>query len=105
MRSYTVCSAILTLVLLFQGCIYKHTVEPLTLDMHRTPVSSFEKQDSIKVIALPPVWNSQDLVAWGNAAIGQVAKEQGMKEIYFADIETFSVLRVWNRYTVHVYGK
>ncbi len=42
---------------------------------------------------------------WGSAAIGDVAKEQGMQEIYFADLEVFRVLRIWNQYTVHVYGK
>ncbi len=104
MRAYNLIFAVLLLTLLISGCVYTHTIRPLTLDMHRTPVSNIEKSGSIKVIAWPPLF-SNNLVAWGSAAIGDVAKEQGMKEIYFADLEIFSILRIWNEYTVHVYGK
>jgi hypothetical protein len=45
------------------------------------------------------------LIAWGSAAIGDRAKKEGMREVCYADLEIFSVLRVWNEYTVHVYGK
>jgi hypothetical protein len=93
------------LMLLLPGCLYVHTMQPVTLDMHRTPVSNHEKTGSVKLIQFPPIWNSQKLVAWGSAAIGEVAQQQEMKEVYFADLEIFSVLRVWNEYTVHVYGK
>ena len=44
-------------------------------------------------------------VAWDSAAIGDIAHKQGLQELYFADLETFSILNVWNQYTVHVYGK
>ncbi|MDA8099948.1 MAG: hypothetical protein M0042_10000 [Nitrospiraceae bacterium] len=91
--------------LLLSGCIYVHTVEPLTTDMHATPMSSYEKKGTLQLITFPPFAGSYRLVAWGNAAIGEVAKKEGMSEIYFADVETFSILRVWNQYTVHVYGK
>jgi hypothetical protein len=88
---------------LLSGCLYVHTRQPVTSDMRQTPVSSYEKTGSIKVITWP--LSNQGLFAWGSAAIGDVAKEQGMKEVYFADVEIFSVLRVWNEYTLHVYGK
>lgn len=87
------------------GVIYTHTVQPLTIDMHRTPVAATEKEGSIKLIKFPPLYNSVGLVAWDDAAIGDVAKKQGMQEVFFADVETFSILSVWNVYTIHVYGK
>jgi hypothetical protein len=61
-------------MLLFTGCFYTHTKQPLTLDMHHTPVTEIEKYGSIKVIAWPPIF-SNNLVAWGSAAIGDVAEE------------------------------
>ena len=91
--------------LLLPACLYVHTVQPLTLDMHRTPVAAEERSGSLKLITFPPLSGSYKLVAWDSAAIGDIAKKQGMQEIYFADLETFSILRIWNQYTVHVYGK
>jgi hypothetical protein len=83
------------------GFIYTHTWQPLTEDMDRTTVGSVSGAGDIKHLAVYTVVG----VAWDSAAIGDIAKKQGLKELYFADLETFSVLRVWNQYTVHVYGK
>lgn len=96
--------ALVLVLLLLQGCIYVHTLQPLTVNMDRTPVSQVRKQGAIKTISVPYMGQIH-LAAWGNTAIGQVAKEQGMEEVYYADLEIFSVLRIWNEYTVHVYGK
>jgi len=105
MRPYRLLVIVLALTILLSGCVYVHTVEPLTVDMDRTSVSSVEKAGSIQVIAFPYYFTSVGLVAWGNDAIGEVSKQQGMKEVYYADLEIFSILRIWNQYTVHVYGK
>jgi hypothetical protein len=105
MRPYRLLVIALALTILLSGCVYVHTVEPLTVDMDRTSVSSVEKTGSIQVIAFPYYFTSVGLVAWGNDAIGEVSKQQGMKEVYYADLEIFSILRIWNQYTVHVYGK
>lgn len=100
---------VLVAALLVSGCatglLYTHTMQPLTLDMHRTPVSQTEKTGSIKMISFPRFGGESRLVAWDSAAIGDVAKKQGLKEVYFADVETFSILSIWNEYTIHVYGK
>ena len=81
------------------GFIYTHTWQPLTVDMGHTMVGPTSGAGDIKHIAL-----NMPLVAWDSAAIGDIARKQGMKELSFADLETFSILRVWNKYTVHVYG-
>jgi hypothetical protein len=90
---------------LLSGCLYVHTVDPLTTDMHQTPTGTVEKTGTAEVIAFPPFLGSYPLIAWGKAAIGEVAKKEAMTEVYYADVETFSILRIYNRYTVHVYGK
>lgn len=59
----------------------------------------------LKTIAVPTPQGNIPLVAWGEAAIGEVAKREGMNEVYFADVERFSILTIWNKYTIHVYGK
>ena len=105
MRLHRLFFIALALAMLLSGCVYVHTVEPLTTDMHHTPVAKIEKEGTIKVIGLPPIYSGLQLVAWGNAAIGEVAKQQEMKEVYYADLEIFRVLWIWNEYTVHVYGK
>ena len=98
--------AILTLIaaLLVSGCmsgiIYTHTRQPLTVDMDSTRVVSTSEAGDIKHIAI-----YMASVAWDSAAIGDIARKHGLHELYFADLETLSVLRIWNQYTVHVYGK
>jgi hypothetical protein len=104
MKTMSIAILVLTAMLLVSGCmsgvIYTHTWLPLTTDMDHTRVVSTEGAGDIKHIAI-----YMASVAWDSAAIGDIAKKQGLHELYFADLETFSVLRVWNQYTVHVYGK
>ena len=98
--------------------LYIHTRRPLTLDMNRTRVVSTSGQGDIKHIELiwaGLAWNSAEVggpleldwagAAWDSAAIGDIARKRGMKEMYFADLEIFSILNIWNKYTVHVYGQ
>lgn len=42
---------------------------------------------------------------WNSNAIGDIAQRYGLKEVYFADIEIFSILGIWTHKKVHVYGK
>ena len=98
--------------------LYTHTRQPLTLDMNRTSVVSASGQGDIKHIELiwaGLAWNSAALggpleldwagVSWDSAGIGDIARKQGLKEMYFADLEIFSILNIWNQNTVHVYGQ
>jgi hypothetical protein len=84
------------------GLIYTHTWQPLTLDTHATRITPTSGQGDIKhlVLLYPPL-----SAAWDDASIGDIAKKKGLNELYFADLEYFSILHIWNQYTVHVYGK
>ena len=92
------------MVLLFSGCsvglIYTHTREPVTHDVRPTKIVQTDKTGDIKHIQVS--WIG---VAWDSAALGDIAKKNGLSELYFADLETLRVLTVWNQYTVHLYGK
>jgi hypothetical protein len=98
--------AALALVVVLSGCttgiIYTHTMQPLTLDLHSTKIVPTGGEGDVKhlVLIYPPL-----SAAWDDAAIGDIAKKNGIQELYFADLETLRILYIWNRYWVHVYGK
>lgn len=84
-----------------RGMIYTHVTEPLTTRFDRTPVGNgSEGEGDVKELR----YNLYLRVLWDENSIGTIAKESGFDEIYYADLETFSVLGIWNQYRVHVYG-
>lgn len=104
MRTFTRIAAVLALALICSGCtagiIYTHTVEPLTLNHHATPVAGTGSAGEIKHIQLPYVG-----IMWGDTSLGDIAREKGLHELYFADLEYLSVLTIWRQSTIHLYGK
>jgi hypothetical protein len=105
MRRYIAITAVLAYIMLFSGCgiglIYTHTVEPLNPNMHRTEISPTSGKGDIKQIALYNI-----SVTWDDDSIGSIARENGLKELYYADREILSVwFGVWKQETIHVYGR
>ncbi len=96
---------------LLAGCItgklYRHTSEPLDTNFDHTPVfSGANETGSASVDHVHVPLSSIDVdILWSSNAIGDVMKRSGLAEVYYADLETFSILGVWNQYTVHAYGK
>ncbi|SPD73910.1 conserved hypothetical protein [uncultured Desulfobacterium sp.] len=90
-----------------RGLIYSHVTTPLDVNFSKTPAGMNHGDASIKHIHIPYV----DLDAiWSSNAIGDIARENGIETVYFADLEKVSFLGlkgtgVWNKYTVHIYGK
>lgn len=79
-----------------------HTVIPLSTNFDNTPVSKTKPEKSdVKHFFWP--YPRVDL-QWSHNAIGQIAKERGINRVYYADLESLSVLWIWNQYWVHVYG-
>ena len=104
MRTFMRIAAVLTIALIGAGCtagiLYQHTVTPLTINHRAEPAAGIEGENDIKHIQLPYVG-----IMWGDAALGDIAREKGLQELYFADLEYLSVLTIWRQYTVHLYGK
>jgi len=104
MKQVLFSSTLLALLLMVTGCgvglIYTHTYKPMSTDLNRTPVAQSEKTGDIKHIQIGQIG-----VAWDSIAYGDIAKKNGIHELYFADLETFKILGIWNQYTVHLYGK
>jgi hypothetical protein len=81
------------------GCIYAHTTRPLTTDLHGAPVVDEEASGDVKR------FQYYVRVAWDSNAIGEIAKEHGFEEVYYADLETLRILGIWTQRWVHVYGR
>lgn len=91
--------ALVALNLLLTGCIYSHTVAPLMTDFAETPAGNGGGSGDIKTVTF------YVSVEWDKNGIGTIAKKHGIEEIYYADIETISVLGYWTQKRVHVYGR
>ncbi len=96
--------AVLCAVVL-QGCLngylYTHTVRPLTTDLGNTPVVAGPGARS----TLIEIRYSYLDVRAGNNAIGEIARQNGITRIHYADIEVFRVLGIFTRTYVRVYGE
>lgn len=83
-----------------RGLIYTHTVSPLDINASKTPIGVDRCEENVKHFGASYVSFS-----WDENAIGEIFKKSGLETIYFADIEIFSFLVIWNQYTVHIYGE
>jgi hypothetical protein len=104
MGTFARIAAVLALFLSGAGCttgiLYQHTVEPLTINHQVTPATGTRGESDIKHIQVPYVG-----IMWGDTALGDIAREKGLQELYFADLEYLNVLLIWHQYTVHLYGR
>ncbi len=97
-------AAVIVLVLLATGCmrglIYTNVTQPLTTHFGETPVvqNGYEKGD-VKQLRY-----SYFHLIWDDNAIGALAKRAGFSEVYYADLQTISILGIWTQYRVRVYG-
>jgi len=100
---------VLGLSLILSGCtsglIYTHTVRPLDLNHENTPTAEKIGQSDVRYLNIPLIARGQLSFLWNSNAIGDIARKNGLKTIYYADIEVLSILTIWNQYTVHVYGE
>ena len=81
------------------GLVYSHTTRPLMTNFSATPVADSGSRSDVKTVAFYVD------VRWGDGGIGAIAREKGIAEIYYADIETIKVLRYWKQEFVRVYGR
>ncbi len=83
------------------GAVFHHTISPLDLNMSQTPTGlKANRRGDIKHFR----YNLIDLSA-GTNGIGDIARKQGMKTIYFAELEKLSILGIWKQEFVRVYGE
>ena len=81
-----------------------HIKVPLTKDLVKSPVIEIHNEGKV-VQVKEPFSGSGFYAKWDSNAIGDIAQRYGMKEVYFADMEIFSVLGIWTHRKVYVYGE
>ena len=80
------------------GLVYTHTFEPLTTNFNRTTAVSEHAAGDTKQI------DYYVRVLWSGNGIGEIGKQYGFDEVYYADLETLRVLGIWTQEWAHVYG-
>ena len=86
------------------GLLFTHVKYPLTWDLHDTPMPHSSPKDA-KIIEIREPISGLGINARLNAnAIGEIARDNGIKTLYFADQERFSILGIWTFHKVILYG-
>lgn len=86
------------------GAIYTNIHEPAVTNMRRTPRGIDEAKSETVQLSIPTTAANVS-ASWDSRAIGDAAQKQGLKEIYYADLHTISVLLgIWEKQTIEVYG-
>lgn len=70
----------------------------------KAPVAATESSGSSKV-GMGSVTSILGLVATGDASIATAAKSAGITKVHHVDYETMSILGIYAKYTVKVYGE
>jgi hypothetical protein len=83
-----------------RGLIYTNTTVPLSTNFRDTPaIASRAAAGDVKELRYRFVE-----LAWDENAIGALARERELAEIYYADLQTFSLFGIWTQRRVRVYG-
>ena len=88
-----------------KGFVYTKVRQPLTRNLRPTPVpGTLPKQG--KIIEVKEPLSGYGIYARVNSnAIGDIAKKNGIKTLYFADQQVFSILGIWTSHRVILYGE
>jgi hypothetical protein len=87
------------------GLLYTHLKYPLTLDLNATPVPQLKPYDAKIIEIKEPITGLGINARLNSNAIGEIARAHGMKTLYFADQESFSILGIWTSNKVILYGR
>ncbi len=81
------------------GRLFTHVVVPLDVNLNETPVFTQRAENHGQR------FQYYVRIEWGHQGVGEIAREQGLNKVYYADLETWSVLGIWTQRYVHVYGE
>jgi len=77
---------------------------PLSADIVNSPVVEIHSRGKI-VQVKEPISGYGFYARWDSNAIGDIAQRYGLKKVYFADMEIFSILGIWRHEKVLIYGE
>jgi hypothetical protein len=110
--------ALALLALLSAGCLVPFGVGPGSLrgyvfTTHTTPLTGDLDEDAVVEVhrdsdtrQLREPFTGAGLTAvWHTNALGDIARQHGLRQLDYADVETLSILGIWTQQTVHLYGR
>lgn len=74
------------------------------MDLDNTPSTIFQANGKILKIE-EPISGYGLYAEFNSNAIGDIAKKHGLKKVYFADMEIFSILGIFGYKKVYIYGE
>ena len=87
------------------GLVYTNVKLPLTQNLNATPVPDSLPQ-SDRIIEIKEPFSGLGLYARVNSnALGDIARQNGVDPLYFADREVFSILGIWKIRRILLYGE
>lgn len=86
------------------GMMYTNVKLPLTEDLNATPVPDTPPDTDRVVEIKEPITGAGIYARVSVNAIGEIALQNGVETLYFADQEIFSILGVWKTNRVYLYG-
>ena len=87
------------------GLVYTSVKLPLTLDLKATPLSN-HPPDSDRIVEIKEPLTGLGMYARVSVnALGDIARQNGVEPLYFADQEVFSILGIWKTNRVFLYGE
>lgn len=87
------------------GGIYTDIKSPLTANYNGNPTGAGTtkvSKDFTHYIFDPLI--TRGSFAWRDVSVAKIAREGGIKEVSYADYEVMSVLGIYARFTINVYG-
>lgn len=84
--------------------IFTNKKYPYSKDLDNTPV--VESEQDGKIIRITEPFSGYGLYSEiMSNAIGDIAEKNGIQEVYFADMEEFSILGIFKHNKLYIYGK
>ena len=83
--------------------IFTHTVQPLTFNREPTKVKEIERESIGRITQVTAPYLN---IRLGKNGLGDIARENGIETIYYADIEQWTAaFGTWRMDVVHIYGR
>jgi hypothetical protein len=87
------------------GLVYTNVKMPLTRDLKSTPLPAHPPV-SDRIVEIKEPFSGLGMYARVSSnAIGDIARQNGVDPLFFADQEVFSVLGIWKTQRVFLYGE
>lgn len=87
------------------GIIYTNIRMPLTANFHDTHLPANPPSDGRTLEIREPLTGVGLYAQVDSNAIGDIARKHGLRKIYFADQQTFSILGIWAANKTILYGE